>query len=122
MPERKIILAVTQANYDAVAELLSQGWILDTRMYNGRPMRLQAATVYHLIKFSDEELAAMAKEKELEPQILSVKRVSHDEVDALIEQGYTVKDTYAKDVVLVKTGVKEKTAAPQEQGATERDA
>ena len=122
MPERKIVLARYQDEYDRIPQLLGDGWILDNRIYKGSPMRLEAGIVYHLIKFSEGELVVMAREKEFEPQILSMKKVSYEEVDALIEQGYTVKDTYAKEVVLVKMGIKEKPATPQEQGATERDA
>jgi len=108
LPERKIVLAKYQDEYNDVVKLLGEGWILDNRIYKGSPMRLEAGIVYHLIKFSEDELAAMAKKKDFEPQILSMKKVSYDEVDALIAQGYTVKDSYAKEVVMVKTGVKER--------------
>ena len=108
MPERKIVQAITQRDYDQVVQLLGDGWILDTRIYDGRPMRLEAAIVYHLVKFSEEELAALAYEKLLEPQILSMVKVPYAEVDALLEQGYTVKDSYAKDVVMVKIGAPER--------------
>ena len=104
MPERKIVLAKYQDEYDDVVKLLGEGWIMDNRIYKGSPMRLEASIVYHLIKFAEEELAAMAKKKELEPQILSMKKVSYEEVDELIKQGYTVKDSYAKDVIMQKIG------------------
>lgn len=109
MPERKIALAFNQKDYDEVVQLLADGWILDPQIYKATPMRLEASVVYHLVKFSEEELAARAKEKELEPQIQSMVKVPYAEVDALLEQGYTIKDSYAKDVVMVKTGAKEKT-------------
>ena len=107
MPERKIIAAWTQKDYDRLVELLGDGWILDPNIYKATPMRIDYGIVYHLIKFSEDELAARAREIELEPQILSMVKVPYAEVDALLEQGYTVKDSYAKDVVLVKIGSKE---------------
>jgi hypothetical protein len=108
MPERKIVLAKTQEDFGEVVKLVDQGWLLDSAMYEGRPLRLEDAVVYHLIKFSAEELAAMAKEAELEPEIISMVKVPYDKVDELLEKGYKVKDTYAKDVVLTKTGAKER--------------
>ena len=104
MPERKIVLAFNQKDYDEVVKLLADGWILDPNIYKATPMRLEAMVVYHLVKFSEEELAARAREKDLEPQIQSMVKVPYAEVDALLEQGYTIKDSYAKDVVMVKTG------------------
>ncbi|MBA7646859.1 hypothetical protein ES703_54625 [subsurface metagenome] len=109
MPERKIVRAHYQEIYDQVVQLLDDGWILDPNIYKGAPMRLEEAIVYHLIKFSQDELAAKAKEKTLEPQIVDIKKVPHDEVEALVKQGYKVETIYAKDVVLVKTGILEKT-------------
>jgi len=108
LPERKILRAHYQEIYDQVVQLLADGWILDPNIYKGVPMRLETGIVYHLIKYSEEELAARAREKELEPQIVDVKKVPHDEVEALVKQGYKVETIYAKDVVLVKTGVLER--------------
>lgn len=108
MPERKIIRTVHQEHYDQVVQLLEGGWILDPSIYKATPMRLETGIVYHLIRYTEDELAALAREKELEPQIQSMVKVPYAEVDALLEQGYTVKDSYAKDVVLVKTGAPER--------------
>ncbi|GAI96063.1 unnamed protein product, partial [marine sediment metagenome] len=90
---------------DEIVTLLDQGWILDPNIYKGAPMRLEEAIIYHLIKFTPEELAAKAKEKQLEPQIVDVKKVPHEEVKDLVKQGFKVETLYAKDVVLVKMGV-----------------
>ncbi|MBA7652698.1 hypothetical protein ES703_60537 [subsurface metagenome] len=124
MPERKIIgvsfarlgtTGFTDETDEAFKNLttaIQEGWRLDPTFYQtaGRPqpMRLENAVIYHLIKYSAEELASMAKEKDLEPQIIDVKKVPHDEVKDLVKQGYRVKEIYAKDVVLVKTGVPER--------------
>ena len=108
MPERKFVLAITQKDYDEVAQLLGQDWVLDNRISEGRPTRLDAGIVYHLVKFSEEELEILAREKEQEPQVQSVKKVPYDQVDEMLKKGYTIRDTYATHAIMVKTGAPER--------------
>lgn len=115
MPERQIfVLNVEVAdNYDAnrvttrskqLCDLLADGWVLDQSMYQSagrpQPLRLENSVVYHLAKYSKKELEKMVKPTG--PIVVSIKKVPHDEADALLKQGYILKENYAKDVVLVK--------------------
>ena len=108
MPERKFVLAITQKDYDEVAQLLGQDWILDNQISEGQPVGLEDGVVYHLVKFTEEELETLAREKELEPQTQSVKKVPYDQVDEMLKKGYEIKDTYATHAIMVKTGAQER--------------
>ena len=115
MPERKIFVLIVEAanNYDrnaiatqatSLCQLLAEGWVLDSSMYQSagrpQPLRLENSVVYHLVKYSKKELEKMAKPTG--PIVVSIKKVPHDEADALLKKGYILKENYAKDVVLVK--------------------
>lgn len=113
MPERKIIVVSPGDAFctEKVTQLLKakeDGWTLDPTMYcsggRGQPLRLENAVFYHLIKYTEEELEEIAKlqMEEHGPRVVSIRKVPHHEADDLLKQGYTLKDTYAKDVVLVK--------------------
>lgn len=104
MPETKIVMCTIQNNFNAVNSHMQNGWAINPYISGGKPLRLEHAVVYHLIKFSPEEIAGLNQKE----QIVSVKSVDLNEVDALLEQGYVVKELYAKNAVLVKMGKKEK--------------
>ena len=101
--ERKIVFCQAQSEYDKVAKLFLEGWVLDRMIYDGKPMRLECATVYHLIKYDEKEIEELRKEfmEEVE-QIRSIQSVPLNEADALIKKGYEVLQTYQKTVTLVK--------------------
>jgi len=80
---------------------LIDGFVLDPEF---KVVKLDALAIYHLIKYSEEELEA--QEVEEEQRIMSIKSVNIEDADELLSQGYTVKDTYAKTVTLIRREVK----------------
>ena len=123
MPERKIIIlnVLLDGQLALISALISDlkdGWILNPMMYQSggraQPMRLENAVIYHLVKFSAEELEALAKERELAeqemfqnkrgPRVVDTQKVStvdgQDEVNALLKKGYTIKQEWSKETLL----------------------
>lgn len=100
MVETKIMFCMDQNDFEIVNAELQKGWILNPNIYDGKPLRLEAAVVYHLAKYSEEELTELNQKEE----IVSVKSVDLNEVDDLLKEGYVVKELYAKNAVLVKMG------------------
>lgn len=106
--ERKIIYAdIALAPFEAFKEVLialKDGWILDPTIYQSagraQPMRLDNAVIYHLAKFSAEELETMKEELPQPEQITDVIAVAFEEVKAKIAEGYVVHQIYAKNVIL----------------------
>jgi hypothetical protein len=108
LPEREFVIVrsdVAQSQtpvFETLNQFLTDGYILDP-MFNSKPIRLENAVIYHLIKYNQEELEALQAEQEVaEPEIVSVKSVSYEEVDALIAEGYKPRDFYAKNVIMIK--------------------
>ena len=116
MPKRKIVFETfntdripdcdthTQIGFQQLIDSLNDDWVLDP-IFNSKPIRLENTIVYHLIKYSEEE---EIQRLQTGPKAVSIKKVPHNEADELLKQGYVLKDTYAKDVVLVKYEEKEK--------------
>jgi len=98
--------SVTQTtNMESVNRELNNGWILDP-LFNSKPIRLENAVIYHLAKFTEEELMEL-QEEPVESEIVSVRSVGLDGVDELLKEGYTVHALYAKNAVLVKKEAKQ---------------
>jgi len=57
----------------------------------------QVCPFCHNVKFAEYQ--------EPEADIVSLRKVNHDNVDAMIQQGYKVKEIYAQYVIMVKTEV-----------------
>ena len=122
MPERTILGAHVQIGFsnttDSVfkdlIEKLQNGWVLDPSVYTSagkaRPVVLENAVIYHLIKYTEEELEAMAKEKELVetdifnkkqgPKVLQVAKVPWEEVNDLLQKGYRIQQEWSKEALL----------------------
>ena len=100
MVERKIMFCTLASDYGLVNEQMQKGWILNPEIYAGKPLRLDNAVVYHIVKYTEEEMVELNKKEE----IVSVKSVDLNDVDALLKEGYTVKELYAKNAVLIKKG------------------
>jgi len=126
MPERKIIFETfstdrvpdcdthTQIGFQKLIDALKDGWILDPTLYlsGGRPqpMRLENAVIYHLIKYTNEELVAMAEEqkvfeqseidKKLGLKIIKIAKVPWEEVNDLLDKGYVIRQEWAKEALL----------------------
>ena len=81
-------------------DYLKKGYVLDPDIYSGKPVRFDQGVIYHLVKYEDDELPEEIEEKL--SRIVSIKNVLINEADALIEKGYVIKDTYAKNVTLIK--------------------
>jgi hypothetical protein len=98
--------ALTQFN-----ELLSAGWQLDRNVHNG-VVPLQNVAIYHLIKYTAEELKALQEaraqaqeeKKSFSLKAASLISVPLADVDAKLKDGYEIipDKIYAKDAVLVK--------------------
>jgi len=99
-----ITLAQNAPDFDVINVLLNEGWILNPSIYGGKPLRLDNAVVYHLIKYTPEEVFELSQ-VEPEDQIVSVRKVEHEQVDQWIKKGYQVREIYANHTVLVKMGV-----------------
>ncbi len=101
--DRLIIIATSQVDYNVVTLRLKEGWILDPEL---KTIRLDDSVVYHLIKYSEEEMTVL--QEQTEERIASIKSVNIEEADEYLKQGYEIKDTYAKTVTIIKKEVKKK--------------
>jgi len=99
---RTIVVATDQVNYSDVNERFEDGWILDPAIYDGRPLRLDNAVVYHLVKYTEEEREQL-EQQPIEYKVISIRNVPTNDADELIQQGYEIADRYAKTVTLIKT-------------------
>jgi len=96
--KRKILLCNDQTHFSTVREILEEGWVLDPGVYDGKPMRLDNAIVYHLVKYVEGEEPSEV----VEPRVESIKSVAINEADEFLAEGYEIKDTFAKTVTLIK--------------------
>ena len=104
----------TEIGFQKLIDAFKDGWVLDPTLYvsGGRPqpMRLENAIIYHLIKYTDEELVAMVKEQEdlerLEferkqgPRVIKIAKAPWDEVNDLLDKGYVIKQEWSKEALL----------------------
>jgi len=104
--KRTIIVASDKNRFSDVNDHFKVGWILDPAIYDGRPLRLDNAVVYLLVKYTEEE-REQHEQQPIEDKVISIRNVPTNDADALIQQGYVIKDTYAKTVTLIKTKVKD---------------
>jgi len=128
MPERQImILYMVDIDSDthkkAFNDLLAAGWQLDRSVHNG-VVPLQNTAIYHLIKYTSDELETMQKAQE-EKKSFSFKAASLisvplADVDAKLKEGYEIvaDKIYAKEAILVKY---QKPEAAKEQPNKEHD-
>lgn len=110
MPERKIAIYTPFSStsfIDSFNGLLAEGWRLDKSVHNG-VVSLENSVVYHLTKYSAEELQALQQAQE-EKKSFSLKAVSLisvplADVDAKLKEGYEIipEKIYAKEAVLIK--------------------
>jgi hypothetical protein len=111
MPDRKIITYTPTAlnATDVVQDLvnaLSEGWQLDKAVYQSggiaKPIILENAVVYHLIKYSAEEIEEQQKqEEEKESKVIKVARESTVEgVNKRLDEGYVIVQEWAKETLL----------------------
>jgi len=110
--KRQIAKADTAADYLAVSQLLSEGWVLDPILCpDGKPYRLDFTIVWPLVFYeSEEEKSQIVEEKKGEfDDVVSIVSVDIAEADKYLSQGYTLLDHYAKTVTLVKRKAKEET-------------
>jgi len=98
--QRLIMFCMLQPDYNEVCDLFQEGWVLDPDIYDGRPLRLENGVVYHLVRYESGE--EPTEEAAVEPKILSIKSVPINEADDLLQQGYVLKDTFAKTVTLIR--------------------
>jgi len=95
---RLILLCEDQEDFITARDRFKFGWILDPDIYGGRPLRLENAVVYHLIKYEEGE----EPQPETEGKIISIKSVPIAEADKLLKDHYEIADRYAKTVTLIK--------------------
>jgi len=115
MPERQIVILPEILQGDGAIghfnDLLSKGWQLDRNVHNG-VVPLQNAAIYHLIKYTPEEITALQQarmQEQEEKKAFSLKAASLisvplAEVDAKLKEGYEIvpDKIYAKEAILVK--------------------
>jgi hypothetical protein len=109
--KRQIVKADTAADYLAVSQFLSEGWVLDPILCpDGKPYRLDFAIVWPLVFYeSEEEKPQIMEEKKAGEfdDVESIVSVDIAEADKYLSQGYTLLDHFAKTVTLVKRKPKE---------------
>lgn len=122
--ERNIVVlnvegAMTKAfleDLEKLTKTFDDGWVLDPTMYQSggraQPLRLDNAIVYHLVKYTEEDIEELQKAiAEANPQenIVDVISANFDEVKDKIKEGYVVHQIYQKNVVLKKLAGGEET-------------
>lgn len=114
MPERRVLIchATNLDSFAKLNDLLSDGFHLDKNVHSG-VIALESSAIYHLIKYSAEEIEALQQEQE-EKKSFSLKAASLisvplADVDAKLKEGYEIvpDKIYAKEAVLVKWQKKE---------------
>jgi hypothetical protein len=123
MPDRRVIVyaqTVLSAHltvpnvFEEINKLLSDGWRLDRTINGSGIVPLENSAIYHLIKYSADEIALMEQEKQEKEKSFSLKAESMisvplADVDAKLKEGYEIipDKIYAKEAVLVKWPKKE---------------
>jgi len=123
VPERKVLVyaqTVLSAHltvpnvFEEINKLLSEGWRLDRTINGSGIIPLENSAIYHLIKYSADEIVLMEQEKQEKEKSFSLKAESMisvplADVDAKLKEGYEIipDKIYAKEAVLVKWPKKE---------------
>lgn len=123
MPERKVVVyaqTVLSAHltvpnvFEEINNLFSQGWRLDRTVNGSGIVALENSAIYHLIKYSADEIAAIEEQKQEKEKPFSLKAASLisvplADVDAKLKEGYEIvpEKIYAKEAVLVRWPKKE---------------
>jgi hypothetical protein len=111
MPERKIVIIHGDFNEppDNFNKLFNEGFQLDRTIHGSGIVALENASIYHFIKYSPEEIAALQtveeeKEKKISFKAVSMISVPLADVDAKLKEGYEIipDKIYAKEAVLIK--------------------
>lgn len=105
MKRQIIFCGDCQIEFDAVSKLLDEGWILDPSLTDGKPYRLENATVWPLVLYeSEEEKPKLIEEEKVGEfdDVVDVKSVEFAEVAGLVKEGYVVQSIYAKNTIMVK--------------------
>jgi hypothetical protein len=100
--------------FEEINKLLSEGWRLDRTINGSGIIPLENSAIYHLIKYSADEIVLMEQEKQEKEKSFSLKAESMisvplADVDAKLKEGYEIipDKIYAKEAVLVKWPKKE---------------
>lgn len=89
-------------DFDRVSNLMDEDYVLDPDIYGGKPLRLENAVVYHLIKYGEGERPVESTEPTVET-VVEVKIGNDPEVvKTWIGKGFRVKAFYSGKVQLVK--------------------
>ena len=98
----------TSEKLTEINNIFLKGWMLDP-MFKSNPIRLDTAAIYHIIKYTEEELEALTKGEEEEVTLGEFDDLTGaisvnlgDEVEEKIKEGYKVYKIYAKNVVMIK--------------------
>ncbi len=100
--KRQIMLAETQADLNFVGGMLTEGWILDPELTDGKPYRLEANTVWPMILLEEGDVRPAEKKAGEFDDVVDVKSAEFQEVAELVRQGYVVQSIYAKNTILIK--------------------
>ena len=99
-----------QADFNAASKAMEQeGWLLDP-LFDSKPLRLEAAIVFPLVKYESEEEKPKAVEEVKAGEFDDVddmKDVPNAEVSDLLKQGYQIQTIYQKNTILLKKKQKE---------------
>ena len=101
--KREIVLALNQQDLSRIQKLLDEGFVLDPTLTDGKPYRLDEATVWPLILYESEDEKPKPEQSKGEfDDVEDLKDVPHSEVGEYLKQGYRIHVIYAKNTVLLK--------------------
>jgi hypothetical protein len=88
------------ATADRLNGLLDIDYVLDPLF--PKPMATENARIYHLIKYDEDEAPTAEPDAGKFDDVTNIQSVPINDADALLAQGYTILDNYAKTVTLIK--------------------
>lgn len=102
--EMKTVWVSTKDEASSLDTDLREGWVTDpVLMPTGRPNIVEGlAAIYHLIKYTKEEVAAMVEEKDKKPGEFNDVVETRDVPHGPVPEGFTVWNLYQKNMIVVK--------------------
>ncbi len=102
--KRQIMLAETQADYNFVGGMFAEGWVLEPTLTDGKPYRLDNATVWPLVLYEEGDAKPITEKIGEFDDVEDLKDVPNSDVSELLKQGYKIQTIYQKNTILVKRG------------------
>lgn len=112
--KRLMLYCFDVPTFSEVANLLSEGWIMDS-LFESKPIRMDNAVAFPLVLYESEEEKPKEVAEERRPgpleDVVEVLNVDSFDVAKKYAEGYRVHEIYAKTVTMIRRTEKPDTLA-----------